>query len=103
MASTRQIGRKKERRTRDWLEELGYKVCLTPMPTRWQKEQDMFGLWDLIAVDSDQVRFIQVKSRKIYGKELIKYNEFPCPPNCTKEVWVWKRGARAPFIQILED
>lgn len=101
MASTRQKGRAKEIKTRNWLLDLGYEVCLTPMPNKFSKKNDMFGLWDLIAVDNDEVRFIQVKSRKIYGKELDKYREFPVPESCTKEIWVWKKGARAPEITML--
>lgn len=101
MASTRQKGRNKELAVKKMLEMVGYDVILTPMPTKYAKQQDFFGLWDVIAVDSQRIRFIQVKSRKIYGAELEPYQLWKNPPNSTKEIWVIEKGNKTPVITIL--
>ena len=101
MPSTRQIGRTKELKARDILVEAGYDVQLAPMPTKYSKQNDLFSLWDLIAVKHNEIRFVQVKSRKIYGIQLEPYQEWECPNNCSKEIWVFEKYARGPIIKIL--
>jgi len=58
---------------------------------RWHRV-DLFGLWDFIAVNSKEVRFIQVSKKYFSQKpkeDQRKMVNFPCPPCCTKEYWRW--------------
>jgi len=103
LMSTRTKGRGNEMKAKKILEAAGYEVQLTSMGTKYNKQTDMFGLWDLIAVDSNSVRFIQVKTnRKVYGVAREKYESFRCPASCSKEIWVFMDGfPRDPVIDYL--
>lgn len=105
MPSTRAIGRRNELKTRDYLIERGYRVCVAPMPTKWATENDMWGLWDLVAISDEEVLFVQVKTNKnsTYGKALKQHRDFVVPDNCRKECWLWERMSREPFIIDLTD
>lgn len=98
--NTRAKGKRNERKARKQLEEEGFQV-VAPNYSRYGYT-DFFNLWDLIAVNDKQVRFVQVKSNKndCYGKKLMKYADFPCPPNCTKEVWLIE-NRKEPVIYFL--
>lgn len=100
--NTREKGRRNEIRTRNVLEAAGYDVCMAPNPSKWSLENDLFGLWDLMAVSRTEIRFIQVKSNKTAGpedREAMKL--WPCPANCSKEIWVWVDRVAKPDIRIL--
>lgn len=102
--NTRNKGRRAELRARDILEAAGYQVELTKSPSKWSKQQDMFGLWDLIAIRGSDVRFVQVKSnKKVYGALREPYELWECPSCCcTKEIWVFYDGKpNEPLIEIL--
>lgn len=101
MASPRQKGRAKELKARDILTEAGYDVQVAPMPSKYSKQNDLWGLWDLVAVKHNEIRFVQVKSEMIYKAKLEPYEQFECPPCCTKELWVFVKYAREPIIKIL--
>ena len=97
-------GRRNERKAQKILEEQGYAVQLTQPGTRFQKDKDLFNLWDLIAVSEEEVRFIQVKSnRRVYGKEKRKYQDFVCPDFCTKEIWSIYDRKKEPVITTLDS
>lgn len=83
-----QKGNDSEKKAQDELEAKGYRVEKVKR-TKWQR-QDFFGCWDLIAVNGDKVRFIQISRKPLYDrgrayKRMLK--EFPCPTNCSKEYW----------------
>jgi hypothetical protein len=100
--NTRQKGRRNELRAAKILEDAGYDVQLTPNPTKWSTQNDMFGLWDLMAVKHNEIRFIQVKSnRMVYGALLEPYIYWQCPPVCTKEIWVFHDRVKEPTIKVL--
>lgn len=97
--STRAKGRRNEIKAKKILEELGYAVQLAPNPTRWSRQNDLFGLWDLIAVSGLDIRFIQVKSNTPpYGKQRKKYAAFVCPSEASKEIWVFYDRVKEPKI-----
>ena len=102
MINKRVKGRKNELKARDILVSAGYEVELTKSPSKFSKQQDLFGLFDLIAVRETDIRFIQVKSNKpIYGQELEPYNLWKVPACCTKEIWVFYDRVKEPTIKIL--
>lgn len=88
--NTRRKGRRKELKVRDLLIAQGYSVQLAPTPTKWSLQNDLFGLWDILACNTDGMRAIQVKTRlgdvKKEWREKVK--AWQCPPNCTREIWV---------------
>lgn len=96
--NTREKGRRKEKQVRDILVAQGYDVQMAPMPTKWAKENDMFGgseeerigLWDLVAVGPYDIRFIQVKTNlsDVKKKWREKAKAWQCPPEARKELWV---------------
>lgn len=103
MASSRARGRATELKARDWYEAQGYAVQVAPMPTRWSRQNDMFGLWDLICVRADEILFVQVKMNKgdTYGKALDTHRGFAVPPNARKLCVLWEPRKRTPEITEL--
>lgn len=100
--NTRRKGRKNELRARDILEEAGYSVCVAPNPLKWSLENDLWGLWDLCAVNGVSVRFVQVKTNRKPPREYTeKLAAFVCPPNCTKELWIFTDREPKPLIFVL--
>lgn len=86
-------GNERERKTMSRLEAVGY-TCT--------RAAGSHGLWDVIAYNAVSVRLIQVKSNRRPGSvELEALQNTRVPSNCTKEIWVWKDGARAPVIELL--
>lgn len=86
--NTREKGRKGEIKAANLLIAKGYTVQLAPKPSKFAKQNDMFGLWDLIAVGKEEVRFIQVKVNGYASKEWKKEAlAWECPSFCTREIW----------------
>jgi hypothetical protein len=60
------------------------------------------GAWDIVAIGSQDVILLQVKSRDWPGSaELETLQAFPCPPNCRKLVHRWKDRQRLPDVKEL--
>lgn len=75
-------GSRREREALRILEKQGYNVT---------KSGASLGLFDLIAINKEHIRLIQVKSNIISSKELAnlrQYNNIPL--NAIKEVWIKK-------------
>lgn len=86
-------GYRNERKTVKVLETAGFLVT---------KSGGSLGLFDLIAVGSRIIRLIQVKSnRNASPVEREQIRDLRVPPNCTKEVWVWRDYQRKPIIYEL--
>lgn len=90
-----------EKLAKKMLIDAGYRVERA-VKTAWNRN-DLFNLWDFIAVNKKEIRFIQVST--IYltegshaGKD---YSGFPCPTNCTKEFWRWDKKKKEFIIKIL--
>ena len=103
MVNTRQKGRRNELRAAKILEAAGYDVQLAPLPQKWSLQNDLFGLWDVMAVNSREIRFVQVKTNQTARPEDREAMElWPCPPNCSKEIWIFHDGAKEPVIKELK-
>lgn len=100
MVNTKAKGDRAEAKAKKLLEEKGYEVE-KPIKTRWGRT-DFFNKWDLIAVNDEHVRFIQVKTNKndTYGKQLDKYRGFPAPPNTTRELWLMEARKQIKIIDL---
>jgi Holliday junction resolvase-like predicted endonuclease len=103
MASTRQRGRNTELKVKKWLEDKGYQVQLAPMPTRYSRQNDLFGLWDALAVNGEEMLAVQVKMNRndTYGKCLAKHRAWVCPPSIKKLCILWEANKRLPEIILL--
>lgn len=103
----------REKRTHKYLEELGYIVHTVSRPTRFGISQDLFNLFDHIAVAKFDVAtmldcytnrgdciFVQTKSRKQYGKWFEKYKDFPHP---NQYVFVWDKQSNGRYQLIVQN
>jgi len=92
---------KSEKICKDQLVKEGFLVERA-VKTAWSRN-DLFNLWDFIAVSPKTIRFIQVSS--IYltsgshaGKD---YKGFPHPANTTIEFWRWIQKEKRFDIKVL--
>ena len=93
---------KTEKKVYQILKKEGYTIEKA-IKTRWHRT-DLFGLWDFIAVNEKQIRFIQVSAKYLSSRpkeEQQAMRSFPCPAWATKEYWHWKRNEKEPRIEIL--
>jgi len=63
---------------------MGFRVHTT-LPAKFQTN-DLFNLWDHVAVSPEHTLWVQTKSREIYGKELEGHVDFPSDK---KFLFVW--------------
>jgi Holliday junction resolvase len=77
-------GRRKEYELKKMLENQNFTVLRTAGSK---------GVFDLIAFDTDSIRFIQVKSsrrkKKTYKQEIERLKFVQLPDHCTKELWIY--------------
>ena len=100
--NTRVKGRRNEKRASIALEALGFQTQLTTSPTKWALQNDIFGLWDVIAINENYIRCVQVKTNQNAPKAWReKALAWKCPTNCSREVWIYKDRVKEPKIIIL--
>lgn len=68
-SKARQKGYRSVKAVRDVLEADGYIVGNVERNSKFSKERDLFGLWDLLAVRGRQHIYIQVKTNLSIGKK----------------------------------
>lgn len=101
MVNTRAKGRRNEFRCRDALVALGYVVELSRPSSRFQVQNDLWGLWDCVAIRHDGIRCIQVKTNHTAPREWVeRAKSWLCPPNVTKELWIYKDREAEPRIIV---
>lgn len=91
MVNAKAKGDRIERKCKETLEDMGYWVE-KPVRTKWSRK-DFFGLFDLIAIGKDTIKFIQVKTNTMKGwnnfakgcRELLIVEE----ENIDCEMWCW--------------
>lgn len=96
--SNRQKGMHTERRAVKELEVQGWLVYQVKGSTRFNKNVDIFGLFDILALrpaeePGSHRYWIQVKTnKKLYGKDLDPFKKFKsryCNCNDSVEIWSW--------------
>ena len=89
-------GSRNERRVIKFLKELGYDCT---------KAGGSLGIFDIIAVNRQDIRLIQVKSNRMPAPlEMETIRDFKNYPACgRKEVWVWHDYVKQPSIHILDS
>lgn len=93
MATAVSKGNYSEKKAQDELIAKGWLVEKVKR-TRYGRT-DFWGCWDLIAINGDKVRFIQVSRKPLYDRGVAykrKLKAFPCPENCSKEYWYHTDG-----------
>ena len=72
------------------LESAGW-VCWCPSKSRWAKESDIFGVYDVVAVKGAKVRFIQwttnanIRTREKKVKNFLRSKKV----KVKSEIWGW--------------
>lgn len=94
MPSTRAKGRKREIQVKKLIESWGYSVDLTQMPTRWAKQQDFFGEFDLICVK-------KAKSQSEYSNVLLVQVKSNSTAGALKSIREWKQNHDTTYIQTM--
>jgi len=90
-----------EKKAINLLKKQGYKVEKYPK-VKYQR-QDFLGLFDIMAIKPDHIRFIQVSAIKFSqrSKEFKqKWFEIKLPECCQKEYWFWEKRLRQFLIDI---
>lgn len=96
MINSRMKGRRAEKEVKAMMELAGYKVYLVPMPKRYNKENDMYHCWDLLATRGEYWKFIQVKSNRKPSRQYIRklniFAEEHANPFMAFEIWIRHDG-----------
>ena len=91
MVNLRRKARINEKRAEDELVSQGWIVeRMQYSGNIWQKRKDFFGLWDIMAMQGDKIRFIQVKTNN--HPKLQPFYEFARLYGCEHvlyEIWIW--------------
>ncbi len=93
MVNSVRKGRERELQYKKKKEAEGY-VCFKPIKSnRFVKQQDIFGLFDLICMNEFEVLLVQVKSSN-YRKGIEKIKEFQKHPEAVKKIIATKENRR---------
>ena len=92
--SSRSKGFKAERKAEQELQSQGYLTYRVKGSTRWNREVDMFGLFDILAIkktgDVQRRVWLQVKcNRKPTLKPYIDFRDKYCSGADSIQLWVW--------------
>ena len=91
--STRSVGRKAELLCKKQLEQEGWLVYLVDMPRKFKRQQDIFNMFDGIALRKGELLMFQVTTGTTRGK-IKQLKEFTIKYALYKvaeyiQVWVW--------------
>lgn len=76
-----------QRKAKEYYQSQGYQVEVVRY-SKWLKNKDFFGLWDLICVGPIDIRFVQVKTNQHPDHEWKeRARAWKCPKNAVRE-WV---------------
>lgn len=82
-------GNRNRRKCINELESQGWAVEVVEKTSRFVKVKDLFGLWDLIAIQPNRTKLVQVKTNKKpklddFKEFAKKYSQFEC------EIWIYR-------------
>lgn len=100
--SNRAKGSRNELKAVKKLEADGWLVYRVKGSTKWNKNVDIFNLWDICAKSGIHTKWIQVKTNQ--KRDIAKHQEFAakhCSPTESAEVWVYKDRVKEPRIIVL--
>jgi len=101
--NTRVKGNRTRRKVADWYEEHKYRVYVVP-EMRWSK--DIFGVGDLLCVNKDVTKLVQVKSRQNFSWKEYEETCKEIPRGIVIELWIgddkafrWNPGQKR-FVEL---
>ena len=101
MVNSTRKGRERELQYKKKKEGEGY-ICFKPTKSnRFVKQQDIFGLFDMICINKNEVLLVQVKSAN-YRKGILKIKEFQSHPETVKKIIATKEN-RKEWVEHLID
>ena len=65
--NTRVKGRNAEKEYVAHMKDMGFMVLEAPGSTKWNKQVDLFGMWDTIAFGNGRIVFTQIKCNRTAG------------------------------------
>lgn len=71
-SKTRAKGNKTVRRTREYLENLGWTTEVVEKTGKFVKEKDLFGIGDVLAIRKGEIIFVQCKTNRPANKKLMQ-------------------------------
>ena len=88
--SSRQKGWKNRRKCIVWLQDNGFIADTVEKTGKFATQKDMFGLWDIVAMNETRMKFIQVTSNRHHThKPYRDFSKHYRLPNLSLEQWVW--------------
>ena len=95
--NSRTKGIRTELKAKKELEKDGWLVYRVPASRMWQTQEDIMGLWDLLAIKPQQILFVQIKTNRKrntiphleFMRKYFKFNN-----TVRAEVWVWRDYGR---------
>lgn len=90
MVNKRTKGQRLERLTEKELQKEGYITYRVKGSTKFNKNVDIFGLFDILAINSSIKKWVQVKCQK---PDLTQFKQFKSKYLLTSdiiEIWIWK-------------
>ena len=91
--NTRIKGNRIQRKCIELLEDEGFLVDKVEKTGKFQKQKDLFGLFDLIAIKPDVVRLVQVTCNRPHThKEYLEFSKHYPIASCYQYVWLDRKG-----------
>lgn len=90
-------GKRNERKTQKYYESRGW-VVYTVVRSRFNKNQDIFNLFDHIAWKDGKIKLVQTKTNTLRKPDREAIKAFATPLGVSKEVFVWIDYQREPKI-----
>lgn len=93
--NSRTKGNRNQRKAIEYYESMGYKVSKAEQGGKFNKEKDLFGLFDLVAFKASCVHFIQVTTNRPHTHgDYIEFAKEHCYTNIhvVQMVWYDRKG-----------
>jgi hypothetical protein len=92
MLKSKRKGKRREKQAAEMLRKQGYYVI---------ESRGSFGIWDLIAYNTEHARLIQVKSNRKPSPEAIDIMRgHKTPPHFSKEIWIFHDRGKLEIINL---
>lgn len=98
VSKARAKGNKNRRKTINQLEEEGFLVAIVERTGRFIFPKDMFGLFDLVAINKSSIIFVQVSTNRPHSHKSYKLFRKEIPDFIRVEQWCWYDKEKTPKI-----
>ena len=102
MTNTRVKGRRLEHRAKALLTAQGFDCELSRPSSRFQTQNDLWGLYDVVGISATEIICVQVKANRWpRSHEMQAMTDWPCPPGVRREAWRFDDRTAEPRIRII--